>query len=227
MRARIGLTRSRTMVMAGILALVAVPAWAQEKREVELTPVEVAIGPTINALLQDVNTAPDCVALSLPCTHEKPSRFAGFGLNLAVAGNLSERFAIAADLSLFEQRWDSSDATHGRVPVASTVKSLFVGPRFSTKFYYPGNRDPSPGRFFGQVLVGTEGSSDVPSRPALLLGAGADVLIPRGGSSSAGARPRIGLAVRMALDYLLAPGAGRNVSGWRFVFGLVLGPHFR
>jgi len=211
------------MVMAGIVLLVAVPAWAQEKRDVELTPVEVAIGVTINALLQDINSAPDCLALSFPCTHEKPSRFAGFGLNLAVARNLSEQFAIAGDLSFFEQRWDSSDATHGRLSAASTVKSLFVGPRFSTKFYYPGNRDPSPGRFFGQVLVGAEGSGDVPLRPAVLLGAGTDVLIPR----RAGPRPSIDLAIRLALDYLLAPGAGRNVSGWRFVFGLVLGPHLK
>ena len=227
MRVRIVLTRCLTVVMAGILLFVASPAWAQQKRDVELTPVEAAIGVTFNALLQDVNSAPDCVALSLPCTHEKPSRFSGFGLNVAVARNLSERFAIATDLSLFEHRWDTSDAAHGRVPAASTVKSFFLGPRFSTKFYYPGNHDPSPGRFFGQVLVGAEGSSDVPLRPALLLGAGTDVLIPRRASRSAGPGPSIDLALRLALDYLLAPGSGRNVSGWRFAFGLVIGPHFR
>src|SRR5262245_33506596 len=89
-----------------IVGIVARPVLAQEKRDVETTPVEVVGGVTINALLRDINSTPDCLQLSLPCTHETPNKFAGFGLDLAVARNVNDRLAIVADLSAFEHRWD-------------------------------------------------------------------------------------------------------------------------
>lgn len=210
------------LVLVAVLATCsAASASAQPASNVSLPPVEVGVDFTINAIRQDVNAAPACVDLSVPCTHQKASSFGGFGLTLSVARNLSDKLALAGDLSTFFNDWDSAGSLPTHRPAVNRVTSVLIGPKVSTGFFYPGNNDPSPGRFFGQFLVGAEGSSEVPVRPAFIIGAGADVLL-RGRNAAPGTTH--GVTFRMAIDYQLSPGSGRNLSGWRAVFGFVFGP---
>ncbi len=195
--------------------------WAQPARDVQLSPVEVGVGITINAIFADVNAQPNCVELSLPCTHDRPGGSGGFGAALSVSGNLSEHVAVAGDFNLFGAEWDSPHSVLARRSEVDRVRSALVGVKLGTGFFYPGNHDPTPGRFFGQVLVGGQGSDAVPLRPSWIIGAGADVIIHRHDST---AGPTLAPALRMALDYQLTPGSGRNLSGWRAVFGVVFGP---
>ena len=223
------LANLRGAIVLGLLAIFARPASAQvaARPDVELTPVEVAFGLSINALAQDINAAPNCLQMSLPCTNQRPSQVGGFGLDLGIVRNLSPHFGIVTDLSAFANEWDSGDSVRAHRRESSTIKSAFIGHRFSTEFFYPSSRDPTPGRMFGQVLVGAAGSDDVPMRLAWQVGVGADVLVPRGGPYGVARAPTIDLALRMAIDYRLCPGGGRNVSGWLFVLGFVVGPHLK
>jgi hypothetical protein len=202
------------------------PAWAQQRQDVVLSPVEVALGITINAIFQDVNAAPTCVELSLPCTNAKPSQFGGFGLDLAVARTVRPNVAIVSDVSAFETEWQSPDSLRNHGSEMTRVTSVVLGPRISTDFFYAGH-DPEPGRFFGQLLLGAQASGGGTIRPTVLVGGGTDVLIPGGHPRGTAAGPLVDMTMRMALDYRLTPGAGRNFSGWRFTLGFVLGPHLR
>ena len=217
-------TGSHFLLVLSALVLVSTPAWAQPAQNVKLSPVEVSLGLTINGLFQDVNTLPDCSILSLPCTHAAPAKFSGLGLNVSVSRNLSERLAITGEVGRFSSGWDSLGSLREHRREAAHATSVLVGPRVSTGFFYPGNGDREPGRFFGQILAGGEASDVAPLRPAFLLGGGADVIIPLGGSRGTGTSPVHALTLRLALDYRLTPGTGRNLSGWRFVSGVVFGP---
>lgn len=217
--------RSLPVLALGVLTLAATEASGQPVPDVRLSAVEVSLGLTVNGLAQDVNSGPDCLRLSLPCTHAAPGRVSGLGLNLSVSRNLNDRFAIAADLSRFRIEWDHSDSGGARRRAGAHATSVSAGPRISTGFHYPGNGDRQPGRFFGQVLVGAETSDVVPLRPALLVGGGSDVIIPWGDSPDTSHVRSV--TFRLAFDYRLTPGTGRNLSGWRFVLGFVFGPRMR
>ncbi len=101
---------------------------------------------------------------------------------MGVARNLSDRLAVVADLSTFATEADSWETLQTQRAGYLHTTSLLMGARGSTGFFDPGNGDRQPGRFFGQVLLGGEAGTIVPLRPALLVGAGADVLFPRGAS---------------------------------------------
>jgi hypothetical protein len=216
--------RRLAFVIAGVLS--ASPASAQQRPNVELSPIEVALGISINALFQDVNAAPTCLELSLPCTHSRPNHIGGFGLGLSVARPVNGNLAIVSDLSAFENDWSSPDSMRNHMSARTRVTSIVIGPRVSTDFFYAG-RDPQPGRFFGQVLLGAEMSNEGTLRPSVIVGGGTDVLMARGASRGVAPGPPVDLTLRMALDYRLSPGAGRNFSGWRFTLGFVFGPHLK
>jgi len=197
-------------------------AWAQAAA-VTPSAFDVSVGVTVNGLFQDVNSAPGCAELGLPCTHEYPDKVSGFGGSATVARNLTPRVAIAGDVSAFADHWAERESpliTRRRV---AYVSAIAAGPRWSTGFFDPGNGDRSPGRFFAQVLVGAESGHVVAVRPLLILGAGADVLFPRQASGKMGP-PARAPGLRLGLDYRLTPGSGRNFSGWRFVAAIVIGP---
>jgi hypothetical protein len=207
-----------------MVAACARPALAQHLPDVILSPVEVSVGLTINAIAQDVNAVPECLNLGLPCTDESPRQAGGFGLTFGVAQNVNDRLAIVGDFSKYASEWDDwSSFPSGRRAV-NQVTSLLIGPRISTPFFYPGNGDREPGRFFGQLLAGAEASDVVPLRPAIQIGGGVDVIVPGGGSRGFAPGPPHDMTFRLAIDYRVTPGRGRNLSGWRFVFGVVFGP---
>jgi hypothetical protein len=210
--------------VAGALLLCIRPAGAQDVPRLRRSAVEVSVGVTLNAVVPDVNTAPHCLQLALPCTHERSDRFSGFGLTLGIARPLSDRLAIAGEISTFRTRWDDSAPAQAVVPASTRVTSFFAGPRISTAFFTPGAHDPSPGRFFGHVLVGGETSGVVPLRPATLVGGGADFAIPMAAQGAPGTRP---VLFRWSFDYRLSPGARRSFSGYRFGFGVLFGPTVR
>jgi len=197
------------------------PALAQAP-PVTTSPLEVSVGATVNGLFNDVNSAPACVELGLPCAHEHPDQVTGYGGNASLARNLSPLVAIAGDVSIFADAWlerESPLVVHRRL---TYVRSVAAGPRFSTGFFDPGTGDRSPGRFFAQVLGGIESSGVVPARPVVILGVGADVLFVGSAGGSGGASRVPGL--RLAIDYRLSPGEGRNFSGWRFGVAVLIGP---
>ena len=216
--------RARFVVQVLAVLVVGLPgasvAWAQPARDVRLSPVEVGVGLTINAIFADVNALPNCQTLSLPCTHNRSGSSGGFGAALSVAGNLNEHLAVAGDFNVFGAGWDSPQSVLARRSEVDRVRSALVGVRVSTGFFYPGNHDPTPGRFFAEALAGGQGSDAVPLRPSWVVGAGADVILHR---HDPAAGPTLAPALRMALDYQLTPGSGRNLSGWRAVFGVVFG----
>lgn len=219
--------RRLTAVAVLMLTSTAAPAWAQQKRDVQLPPVEVSFGLTINALNQDANAPPDCVNLSLPCTDKSTSQMGGFGAAVSVTHNVTDHFAIASDFSRYANGWDSWDSLRANRRAVNHVTSMFVGPKVSTGFFYPGNGDRQPGRFFGQVLAGALASDVAPVRPALLVGGGVDFIVPQGSSRGVAPGPAFDLTLRMAIDYCITPGEGRNLSGYRFVFGMVFGPRLK
>jgi hypothetical protein len=219
----------RVVIVVAVLTLTAAaaPAWGQQNRDVQLSPVEVSFGLTINALKQDANAPPDCVNLSLPCTDESSRQMGGFGAAVSVTRNVTDRFAITSDFSRYANGWDSWDSLRANRRAVNHVTSMLVGPKVSTGFYYPGNGDREPGRFFGQILAGAQASDVAPVRPAFLIGGGVDFIVPHGSSRGVAPGPTVDLTFRMAIDYCITPGAGRNLSGYRFVFGMVFGPRFK
>jgi hypothetical protein len=202
------------------LTFAAPAAQAQPAPPVRLSPMEVSFGLTVNGLAQDVNSAPHCIELSLPCTHQSRRRISGLGVSVSVSRNVTDRLAITGEVGTFRSEWDASGSAGPRHGAAAHATSVLVGPKISTGFFYPGNGDRQPGRFFGHVLAGGEASDVVPLRAAFLVGGGTDVLIPWGGPDGRAHA----LALRLGLDYRVTPGAGRNLTGWRFVVGFVVGP---
>jgi hypothetical protein len=199
-------------------AMLVAPSQARAQK-IELSPLEVSIGATINTLFTDVNSIPHCVRLALPCTHGQPDRFSGFGLNLGIARSVGTHLAIAGEVSAFRADWDVLDSER-RVGRASThVTSFLVGPRASTQFLF---YRPSHGRFFFHALVGAERSSVAGFRPTVVIGTGADGGLF--GSSRHLRGPSRPLFLRWSVDYRISSGSGRSFSGFRFAVSLMFGP---
>lgn len=209
------------IVLPALLSCSPVPAWAQQAPGVRLSPVELSVGLTINAVTPDVNTPPHCLRLSLPCTHGRSERFGGFGVSVSLARNLSDRFSIAGDVSAFRTAWDVRDSSFAVREATTLVTSFSVGPRISTGFFDPGTRD-LPGRFFAHLLVGGETSAAASLQPALVIGGGADFMIPKAGRRAPDSSRA--LTLRWSLDYRISPGPRRSFSGYRLLVGVVFGP---
>jgi len=216
--------RQSGAIIAVVLMMTARPAEARQAVSVQVPAVEFGVGLTVNGLFHDVNAAPDCAILPAPCTHEHAEKIAGFGADVSLARNLNGHMAVAGDAGVFGYRWDQRVSPLETRHSVARVASFGAGPRISTAFFDAGTGDREPGRFFGQFLVGGEMSNLASLRPLVLVGAGADVLFPNTSGHGQAHKGR-DLTLRLGLDYRLTPGSGRNQSGWRFVVGVVFGPH--
>lgn len=125
----------------------------------------------------------------------------GPGLSLDINANVSERFAVATRI---ETHFDRS-------------LSALAGTQVSAGFQYANGRDPVPGRFFAKALAGAVRDSAGVTRPALHLGAGADIIL-------SGAR---GVGLHWDAGWEIVPGDARRRVRGRVAIGLIFGPHVR
>jgi hypothetical protein len=201
------------------LRLSASPALAQP---MTLTPIvggasraEVQAGVTFEAP-KDVNQAPLCQELSLPCL--SPRTLPDVGGALSVAGYLAERFAIVGEAAVYVNSWDafqtSCPPAGGSTPPAcpgrqvNHVRSALAGVRVRTApFKWRGY--PPEMRIFGQLLVGPQWNSVAPRGLALQPGGGMDIYLHNG------------ITIRVEGDYRRVPGGLRNLSTGRALIAIV------
>lgn len=178
---------------------------------------EVLAGLTFEAPM-DVNQAPLCRVLALPCT--SPRTAPDFGGTLSIAVHVADRFAVVGEFAISLNAWAAFEtgcppaggSTPPECPVTQTndVLSGLAGLRVRTAPISHGH-DPDM-RVFGQVLVGTQASSVGPSRRAIQPGAGVDFYLHNG------------ITLRVEADYCFAPGGLRDLSTSRFLIGVVFPP---
>jgi hypothetical protein len=95
---------------------------------------------------------------------------------------------------------------------------LWIGPRLNTGFFYGSERDPVPGRFFVEAAAGASvAGRDGRARAALLLGAGADLMIA----------PRHGVSLRWELIGHTRSSDPVDSSRGQLVVGLLFGPRVK
>jgi hypothetical protein len=197
------------LALAGHLALTG-PVAAQH---VTTDKLELSFGVTFNAL-EDVNARPQCAQLGVPCTRDTMSRTSPeIGVSLSVARNFARGLALVGESSVFGNQWDSPQSLQHHRSEYAAVKALLGGGRVSTRFFDPFGRKDRGMRVFAQVLGGGAVSPVVPLGPAVQTGVGFDGV--------SGGR----FAFRMSLDYRAAPRHGRDLSGWRSLIGVTIGPH--
>jgi hypothetical protein len=175
---------------------------------------EVLAGLTFEAPT-DVNQAPLCRELSLPCT--SPRTAPDFGGTLSIAVHVADRFAAVGEFAISRNAWEAfvtrcppaGATTPAECPGAqiNDVLSALAGVRIRTAPLAQGHGPDL--RVFGQVLVGTQGSSVESSRRAIQPGAGLDFYL------------RNGITLRVQADYCFAPGSRRDLSTSRFLIGIV------
>ena len=122
----------------------------------------------------------------------------GPGLSLTAHGNLNDHFALAGAAETFFD---------GRT-------SVLGGARLSSGFFYGNNRDPVPGRFFGNVLVGSIAIDGSRSHAGAEIGGGADVLF---------VHPR-GIGLHWEVGFKIVPGAPSRQGAGYAEIGVILGP---
>jgi hypothetical protein len=155
---------------------------------------------------KDVNSTPLCQQLSLPCTSGK--EFGDVGWSLSGDYNLTENVGVVGEVAVFDNMWLAPRQTRDSV---NHVRSLMAGPRLATRFLHEGGRAPTDSRLFAQLLAGTQASDLAAAGAAVRVGGGLDV------------STRTGVIVRLGLDYLVTSAPGRDLSGGRFILGLVFG----
>jgi len=154
---------------------------------------------------EDVNGPALCARLSLPCASGK--EFGDVGWSLSAAYNFTEKRGFVGEVAGFDNTW--LEARHARESV-NHVYSLMGGPRASSPFMPTGGAKPNDTRVFVQLLAGVEVSDLTATRLAIRPGGGLDILT------------RTGLIVRLGLDYTFTSTEGRDLSGARFVAGVVV-----
>jgi hypothetical protein len=131
------------------------------------------------------------------------------GFDLAAMVKLSDRLHVVVRIE----------------PPSGTGKALLAGARLSTPFFYGSDRDPTPGRFFLQILIGRASPAVSGGGPigraieavgALDVGGGADVLISR-------VYP---IAVHWQTGYRVGVPRLHGAEG-RVEIGLLFGPRLR
>jgi hypothetical protein len=155
---------------------------------------------------RDVNSRPLCEQYSLPCASGK--EFGDVGWSLSAGYSLTENLAVVGEVAAFENTW--LPARQSRTFV-NQAHSLTAGPRFASRFLHTGGASPNDTRVFVQLLAGVQVSDLATPGFAIRPGAGLDI------------STRTGLIVRLGLDYLLTSATGRDLSGSRFLVGLVFG----
>jgi hypothetical protein len=166
----------------------------------------------------DVNQAPLCRELALPCA--SPRTAPDFGGTLSIAVHVVDKVAVVGEFAISRNAWEGF--VTGCPPAGATapaqcpggqitdVLTALAGLRVRTAPLSHG-REPNV-RLFGQVLVGTQASTIGPSRRAVQPGVGADFYL------------RNGITLRIEADYCFAPGGLRDLSTSRFLIGVVLPP---
>lgn len=155
---------------------------------------------------QDVNVKPLCEQLSLPCISGK--EFGDVGWALSAGYSLTENVGLVGEVAGFQNTWVAAGQSRSS---ANTALSVMAGPRFATRFFHEGGAHPSDARVFGLLLAGLQVSDLAAAGRAFRIGGGVDV------------STRTGLIVRLGMDYLFTSAPGRDLSGGRFVLGLVFG----
>jgi hypothetical protein len=212
--------------VVGVVAMVAVVVGAGDASAQATLPqqprpepgdVEVAAGLTLSGLSTDVNAWPACTSLALPCTHEHPGSFGGFGANLSVTRSIGQRAGITVAGEIAGFGFDSALEPETRRSSTDAVTALMAGPTFRTSFGHPRGARRQSDRFFGQVLVGVQHDSIFDTRPIIQVNAGADSLGPFGRRGGRG-------TFRIAAGYRFTPSASSASGGLWFFFGVVVGP---
>ena len=170
-------------VVTLLMAVLTAPADAQPA-SVQVPPLEFGVGVSFDGLARD-----------------DAGRRGRIGATLSVARNVSEQFALGAEVGTPVVRGGSGRLT-----------SIVAGPRVSTGFYSDdGGR--SVGRFFAELMAGTE----IGGGALVIAGVGADALVA----------PRRGVALHWSIDYRRAPASRPDLAGGRVVLGLVFGPRIQ
>lgn len=203
-------------VLAATVGLVARSAAAQ----VNVPPAEVAVGLTFNGLPIDVNAEPACASRAFPCTHAKPGAWGGLGLDVSIYGNLSHHTALVGGLEASGHNYDDEASLAMHRQAWNHVRAWLGGVRVSPGFDKV-RRKPSQesDRLFVETLLGVETSTLFSTRQVVQIDVGADGhgRFLRGGRE---------MTMRLALGYRAVPRGSRASQGFRFIFGVVLGPHF-
>jgi hypothetical protein len=186
-------------------ALAAPAALAAQSDFDQASRFNIAFGFTLNGPA-DVNQPPKCAQLALPCN--SPKTFPDLGLSVQAVFFATTHFAVAAELSSYNNQWDTVGVNHD---LSNHVTALLVGPQFTTAqraLVWGGTTTRY--RAFAQILGGPEASTVLPTRFAIQPGAGIDFKLPPSA-----------LSIRVAYDYRLTQGSPRNLSGSRFLCALV------
>jgi hypothetical protein len=210
--------RPDVILLVGLLLSHGTLARAQSAPSAVAAPVEVGFGLTIDRLGADVNADPDCAILGLPCTHEPPSRWGGFGLDLAGSVSVSERVAVTAAATVSAYGFDSRRWIAAHTEETNVVSAGLLGLTLRSPFGHPVAPTGEQDRAFVQILAGLEHTSITATHPVVDVTVGIDSHGPLGIRH----RPA---TVRIAIAYRASPSAWDEVSGLRFFFGVVIGPH--
>jgi hypothetical protein len=203
--------RTRLLNAALFLGVISVPAAlaAQAGDLSQDSRFNIAIGFTLNGPA-DVNQPPKCAQLALPCN--SPKTFPDLGLNVQAVFLATMHFAVAAELSSYNNQWDTVGLNHD---LSNHVTALLVGPQFTTaQRALVWGRTTTRYRAFAQILGGPEASTVLPTRFAIQPGVGIDFKLPPAAWS-----------IRAAYDYRVTQGSPRNLSGSRFLCALVFAGH--
>ena len=221
----------RACVAAAALTLVTSTALAQTRTyqrgaSFEAPVIEPALegvfGITINSGDVDPNTAGLCTILSQPCTHPASEQWGSFGLDGVVARRVTDRLAAEVDVSVKAYEFASADTLVDHRQRSNLVRTYTAGVRAATPFLRvpPHARDLS--RFYAHALGGFDNSTVMGPRAVVILGGGVDDIThpTRNGYAAVPA-----FTLRLGVDYVHALGAVRGSQGFRFLFGVVIGPH--
>jgi hypothetical protein len=155
---------------------------------------------------KDVNVRPLCEQLALPCISGK--EFGDVGWSLSAGYSLTENVGLVGEVAGFQNTWLAAGQARSSV---NSAHSLMAGPRLATRFFHEGGAHPNDTRVFAQVLAGVQLSDLAAAGRAFRPGGGVDI------------STRTGVIVRLGIDYLVTSAPGRDLSGGRFILGLVFG----
>ena len=164
--------------------------------------VELAVGFSMLGP-DDVNVAPACERLSLPCG--SPRTFPDFGLNAAGGVAVGRGVVLVGEASVYGNAWRTASGPEGRM--TNHVRAVLGGVRFETAWIAAGRTNRV--RLFAQLLGGPEWSSVISRHMAVQPGGGIDVA----------AEGRV--IVRAQVDYRRAPHVVRDLSTIRATLSVV------
>jgi hypothetical protein len=182
-----------------------------------VSPVEVSAGVMMAGMGRDLNQHPKCDALSMPCSGG--ANLPDGGLTLSLGVHATDQIILVGEIGALASSLDEYQTSGcppaGRQPPAqcavsrtNRIGTALAGVRIRSATIHTKS---APGRLrvFGQLLVGSQWSDLTPRRQAIQPGGGVDVYLQRG------------LTLRVQIDDCATRGADPNLSGPRFLLGLV------